>query len=122
MFKSSLLPIVCSGDFDICEPCIKGKMTSKPFFKHWKSSELLEIIHSDICGPLKTKTHRGMEYFITFTDDYSRYGHIYLLKHKSEAIDKFKEYKLEVEKQLGLSIKHLNNDRGGEYEAMDSFL
>ena len=71
MFKSGLLPKVCSDDFDICEPCIKGKMTSKPFFKHWKSSKLLEIIHSDICGPLRTKTHRGMEYFITFTDDYS---------------------------------------------------
>jgi hypothetical protein len=96
-------------------------MISKSFSKHWKSSDLLEVIHSDICGPLRTKTHKGMEYFITFTDDYSRYGHIYLIKYKSEAIEKFKEYKLEVEKQLGRSIKSLNNDRGGEYEAIDSF-
>ena len=62
-----------------------------------------------------------MEYLITFTDDYSRYGHIYLIKHKSDAIEKFKEYKLEVEKQLGRFIKSLNNDRGGEHEAMDNF-
>ena len=47
------------------------KMTSKDFAKHWKSSELLEVIHSDICGRLRTKTHKGMEYFIAFIDDYS---------------------------------------------------
>jgi hypothetical protein len=121
MSKDGLLANIDSEDFNICESCIKGKLTNKSFSKHWKSIELLEIIHSDICGPFRTKTHRGMEYFITFTDDYSRYGHIYLIKHKSKAIEKFKEYKLEVEKQLGRSIKNLNNDRGGEYEAMKFF-
>ena len=83
------------------------------------SLDLLEIVHSDICGSLRTKTHRGMEYFITFTNDYSRYRYIYLLIYKSEAVEKFKEFKLEVENQLGRSIKSLNNDRGGEYEAFD---
>jgi transposase InsO family protein len=121
MSKSGLLPNINSENFNTCETCIKGKMISKFFSKHWKSSDLLEVINSDICGPLRTKTHRGMEYFITFTDDYSRYGRIYHIKHKSETIEKFKEYKLEVEKQLGRSIKSLNNDRGGEYEAVDSF-
>ena len=81
----------------------KEKMTAKPFTKHWQSLELLEVIHSDICGPLRTKTHRGMKYFITFIDDYSRYGYTYLLKHKSEAIEKFRHYKTEVEKHLGRS-------------------
>jgi hypothetical protein len=61
-----------------------------------------------------------MEYCITFIDDYSKYGYIYLIRNKSEAINKFKEFKLEVEKQLGRFIKTLNNDRG-EYEAMDNF-
>jgi hypothetical protein len=121
MSKSGLIPQINLDDFHICEPCIKGKMTAKPFSKCWKSSDLLEIIHSDICGPLRIKTHRGMEYFVTFTDDYSRYGYIYLLKYKSEAVEKFKEFKLEVENQLGRSIKSLNNDRGGEYEAFDQF-
>jgi hypothetical protein len=111
MSKNGLLPNINSEDFNICESCIQGKMISKSFSKHWKSSYLLEVIHSDICGPLRTKTHKGMEYFITFTDDYSRYGHIYLIKHKSETIEKFKEYKLEAKKQLGRSIKSLNNDR-----------
>jgi hypothetical protein len=107
MSKSGLLQKIIYENFNICESCIKGKMTNKSFSKHWKSSELLEVIHSDICGHLRTKTHKGMKYFITFTDDYSRYGHIYLIKHKSKATEKFKEYKLEVEKQLGRSIKKL---------------
>lgn len=62
-----------------------------------------------------------MEYFITFIDDYPQYGYIYPLKHKSKALKKFKNYKTRVEKQLGWSIKSINNDRGGEYEAFDEF-
>ena len=62
-----------------------------------------------------------MEYFITFTDDYSRYRYIYLLKYKSKAVEKFKEFKLEVENQMGRLIKNSNNDRGGEYEAFNQF-
>jgi hypothetical protein len=122
MSKSGLLPHFNSENFNTCESCIKGKMTSKSFSKHWKSSELLEVIHSDICEPFRTKTHRGIEYFITFIDDYSRYGYIYLIINKSEAINKFKEFKLiinkfkkfklEVDKQLGRFIKTLNNDNG----------
>jgi hypothetical protein len=97
MSKSGLIPQINLDDFHTCELCIKGKMTAKPFSKRWKSSYLLEIVHSDICGPLRTKTHRVIKYFATFTDDYSRYGYIYLLKYKSEAVEKFKEFKLEVE-------------------------
>ena len=119
MSKSGLLPKILSENFNIYESCIKGKIANKSFSKQWKSLELFEVIHSNICGPLRTKTHKEMEYFITFTDDYSRYGHIYLIEYKSGAIEKFKEYKLKVENQFGKSIKSLNNDRGGEYEAMD---
>ena len=64
-----------------------------------------------------------MKYFITFIDDYSQYGYVYLLKHKSEALKKkkFKNYKTEVKKQLKRPIKSINNDRGGEYETFDEF-
>ncbi|MDF3568372.1 DDE-type integrase/transposase/recombinase, partial [Enterobacter hormaechei] len=57
----------------------------------------------------------GFTYFITFTDDHSRLGTVYLMKHKSESFEKFKEYRAEVEKQTGKSIKALRSDRGGEY-------
>ena len=57
----------------------------------------------------------GFEYFITFIDDYSRYGYIYLMHRKSEAFEKFKEYKAETEKRLNKCLKKLRSDRGGEY-------
>ncbi|MCQ7056827.1 DDE-type integrase/transposase/recombinase, partial [Clostridioides difficile] len=57
----------------------------------------------------------GFEYFVTFIDDYSRYGYIYLMRHKSECFGKFKEFKAEVENRHGKSIKSLRSDRGGEY-------
>ncbi|KAL4361042.1 hypothetical protein GQ457_04G019040 [Hibiscus cannabinus] len=66
-----------------------------------------------------TYARGGYRYFITFTDDYSRYGYIYLMRHKSEALEKFKEFKNEVQNQHGKSIKALRSDRGGEYLSQD---
>ena len=54
-------------------------------------------------------------YFLTFTNDLSRYGYIYLMKHKSETFEKFKEFQSEVENQRNKKIKFLQSDRGGEY-------
>ena len=63
---------------------------------------------------MSTKAKGGYEYFITFTDDYSRY-YVYLMRRKSEAFEKFKEFRAEVENQLGKRIKAIRSDRGGEY-------
>ena len=52
---------------------------------------------------------------MTFTDDYNKYGYVYLIKHKSETFEKFKDFKQEVKNQLGRKIKMLPSDRGGEY-------
>ena len=52
--------------------------------------------------------------FITFTYDYSRFGYIYPIKKRSEALDKFKIFKAEVENQHNLKIKVVRSDRGGE--------
>jgi hypothetical protein len=71
-------------DFETCESCIEGKMFRKSFSKHWQSIDLLDVIHLDLYGPMRTKTHRGMKYFVTFIDDYSRFGYVYFLKHKSD--------------------------------------
>ncbi|KAL0427692.1 UNVERIFIED_CONTAM: hypothetical protein Slati_2944000 [Sesamum latifolium] len=65
--------------------------------------------------PLNTSARGGFSYFITFTDDHSRYGYVYLMRYKSEAFGRFKEYRLEVENQTGCKIKALRSDRGGEY-------
>ena len=106
------------GDTTIgtCESCLTGKMTKSPFKKKGeRAKDLLELIHSDVCGPMSQSARDGYRYIITFTDDYSRYGYVYLMRHKSEAFDKFKEYKNEVENQLDKRIKTLRTDRGGEY-------
>ena len=84
--------------FDACEPCLLGKMTKTPFFGTMKrATDLLEIIHTDVCDPVSVKARSVYRYFLTFTDDLSRYGYIYLMKHKSETFEKFKEFQSEVE-------------------------
>ena len=79
-----------------------------------RGSDLLEVIHTDISGPYTATLCRNF-YFITFIDDYSRYGYLYLIKEKAESLDKFKIFRTEVEKQLGKVIKVVRSDRGGEY-------
>jgi hypothetical protein len=68
-----------------------------------------------MCGPFNVKSVDGYDSFITFTDDYSCYGYIYPIKERSEALDKFKIFKAEVENQHDLKIKIVRSDRGGEY-------
>jgi hypothetical protein len=69
----------------------------------------------DICGPFPVKYMDGFDSFITFTDDFSRYGYIYPIKERSEALNKFKIFKVEVKNQHNIKIKLVRSDRGGEY-------
>ena len=99
-----------------CECCLKGKMTKSLFTgKGERATEILGLIHTDVCGPMSTTSRGGFSYYITFTDDHSRFGYVYLMKYKSESFERFKEFKNEVEKQTGKQIKTLRSDRGGEY-------
>ena len=91
-------------------------MTKLPFKgKGERVSGPLDLIHIDVCCLVSTHARGGFIYFINFTDDYSRYGYLYLIKYKSKAFEKFKEIMNEVEKQLGRSIKIIRSDRGDEY-------
>ena len=76
---------------------------------------MLGLIHIDVCRPINTCAKRGYSYFIMFIDDLSRYGYVYLMKHKSESFKIFKKFYNEVEKQTKKSIKILWPDQGGEY-------
>ncbi|KAL0313416.1 UNVERIFIED_CONTAM: Retrovirus-related Pol polyprotein from transposon TNT 1-94 [Sesamum radiatum] len=99
-----------------CESCLKGKMTKKPFVGQSAIAKgLLDLVYTDVCGPLSIPARGGFPYFITFTDDHSRYGYVYLMRYKSEAFGRFKEYRLEVDNQTSRNIKALRSDRGGEY-------
>ena len=82
-------------------------MTLRPFKAiGYRAKEVLDLVHTDLCGPMSTSARGGYKYFIIFIDDYSRYGYIYLM-HKSEAFEKFEEFKAEVENHRGKSIKSL---------------
>jgi hypothetical protein len=68
-------------------------------------TDVLELIHTDIYGPFPPATRNGHVFFISFIDDYSRYGYIYLIKEKAQVLDTFKSFKSEVELQLNKRIK-----------------
>nr|GFB60612.1 hypothetical protein [Tanacetum cinerariifolium] len=114
--REGLLESINDESFDKCESCISGKMTKKPFNNNIeRATDLLGLIHTDVCGPLRHVSRKGASYFLTFIDDFNRYGYVYLLKHKYEVFENFKVFKSEVELQLGKKIKALRSDRGGEY-------
>ncbi|GKF39636.1 retrotransposon protein, putative, ty1-copia subclass [Tanacetum coccineum] len=91
-------------------------MARKPFpYQVERAKDLLGLIYTDVCGPFRTVSREGVNYFITFTDDFSRYGFVYLMKHKHEVFETFKVFQNEVENQLGKKIKAIRSNRGGEY-------
>ncbi|GJZ20300.1 retrotransposon protein, putative, ty1-copia subclass [Tanacetum coccineum] len=102
--------------FEKCVSCMSGKMARKPYSHQVeRAKDLLGLIHTDVCGPFMIMPRQGASYFITFTDDFIRYGYVYLLKHKHEVFETFKVFQKKVENQLGKTIKSLRSDRGGEY-------
>ena len=72
-------------------------------------------MYTDICDPFLTVSWNDHRYFITFVDNYSRYGYLYLIHKKSQSLDMFKIYKAEVKNQQNRKIKATRSDRGGEY-------
>jgi hypothetical protein len=93
LHSDGILPLFDLESFDKCEAFLMGKMTKTSFNGYVeRANDLLEIIHSDVCGPMSTPARGGFLYFVTFTDDLSRYRYIYLMKQKSETFEKFKEF------------------------------
>nr|GEU90936.1 hypothetical protein [Tanacetum cinerariifolium] len=67
------------------------KMTKSPFTGSCERGEgLLDIVHTDMCGPFQSATKDGKCYYVTFTHDFSRYGYVYLIKHMSDTFKVFK--------------------------------
>nr|GEW24979.1 hypothetical protein [Tanacetum cinerariifolium] len=103
-----------------CVSCMSRKMARKPYSHQVeRAKNLLGLIHTDVCGPFKIVSRQGASYFVTFTDDFSRYGYVYQLKHKHEVFETFKIFQKEVENQLEKTIKSLRFDRGGEYMSQE---
>ena len=110
------LPIVAELQ-DVCEGCVTGKLHREKFSRAetWRAKLPLELVHTDLCGPMQNESMGGNRYFITFIDDFSRMCWVYFLRNKSDALNVFRKFKLFVEMQSGHKLKKLRSDRGGEY-------
>jgi hypothetical protein len=110
-----VLPYICKavtslpelkGDHEgVCNGCAQGKNIKNPFPKRDNKAErVLELIHSDVCGPMPLSSISGYVYYVSFIDDYSRKTWIYFLKSKDEVFSKFKEFKALILAHLGLPL------------------
>src|ERR1043165_7930307 len=101
----------------LCEGCLVRKQSRNSFISTMpmRSSCILEVVHSDVCGPFEEHTIGGNRYFVSFVDDFSRKFWIYVIQGKDEVFEIFKRFKILVENQSEKKIKVLQTDGGGEY-------
>ena len=111
------LPTTITAPQKLCSNCLVGKQHRENIPKKslWKSTHKLQLIHSDICGPITPTSNSNKRYILSFIDDFSRKTWIFFLNQKSEAFVMFKSFKACVEKEAGASIQCLRTDRGGEF-------
>lgn len=100
-----------------CHACQLGKLHKLPFDKPVVKVNRRpgEFVHSDVCGPMQTRSLGGAEYFVTFKDDATAFRHVYFLKHKADVLYRFIEFERMLSNKFGRSIKTLRADNGCEY-------
>lgn len=105
----------------VCIGCMVGKQNRAPFSRKstWRAARHLQLVHSDLCGPISPESHGNKRYILTFTDDFSRKVWVYFLREKGETFGIFKIFKIMVEKESGLQICSLRTDRGGEFNSKE---
>ena len=114
------LTLISSRKLSFYEACVEGKQHKSKFNTSTsKCSEILGLIHSDVCGKVDPSSLGGAQYFFTFIDDCSRYTWVYVLKSKDKVLKKFKEWKCITEKSLGQKVKILRTDNGGKYTSKE---
>ena len=101
----------------ICTSCQLGKhaRTKMPKETTFHASKILQLVHSDVCGPFRTNSLGGARYFVTFIDDYSKKIWIYFITNKSQVLSKFQHLVNFLENSTGRRIQALRTDNGGEY-------
>lgn len=120
--KSMVKDLPTIGDLKgVCEGCQLGKMHRQPFptGNAWRASQKLQLVHTDVCGPMRTPSLDNSRYFILFIDDFSRMTWVYFLKERSEVFRTFQKFKKMVENQSGCQIQTLRSDRGTEYTSKE---
>jgi transposase InsO family protein len=105
-----------------CDICIRGKLTRKSFKSiptEKKPTRMLEVVSSDVTGPVTPSTHDNKRYYVSFIDHFSHFTVVYLITQKSEVFDKLKEYEEMVKAKFGTRICRLRCDNGGEYSSKE---
>lgn len=114
--KDGLIGLLEEESYPSCELYILGKMARSSFDGYVeRAAKVLELVHINICGPYNEMARGGFLYFITFIDDYSWYSYVYVMKCKLESLEMFREFRAQVEKQIGKHIKVLRSDHRGKY-------
>ena len=111
-----------NGDASTCTGCLLGKQHRKPFPSlppDHKRQTKLELIHTDLCGPMSIASPSRKKYLLTFIDDCTRRIWVCFLHSKSEVLTCFQHFKSAVETETGLAIKAVRSDNGGEYTSND---
>ena len=109
----------------VCENCQLGKSHKLPFTKEvQRNTEPGEMIHTDVCGPMKDTSLGGARFFAVFKDNASGFRHVYFLKHKGDVFERFVIYEKEIRNKFGRPMRRLRSDNGREYvnERMTSYL
>ncbi|HEV7735797.1 MAG TPA: reverse transcriptase domain-containing protein, partial [Chlamydiales bacterium] len=117
--KNTIIGIqLTSNEITECDACVQGKLKRLEVAKERMTSlatKFGEHIHSDVWGPTEKETLGGKKYFVSYTDDHTRWTTVYLLRQKSEVFATFKAYHKWVNTHLKVPILRLHSDRGGEY-------
>ena len=102
------------GENEINDGYVKTKLhrsSLRPSIR--KTSRILELVHTHICGPVIPATSSGYRYVMVMLDDYSGFTKIYLLRDKSEAKKKLQEYISEAKMQFGREPEIMRSDKAG---------
>ncbi|GMF27787.1 unnamed protein product [Phytophthora fragariaefolia] len=131
--KMHVLPRACGGlpplnhegdcDIAVCGGCAQGKMTTTPFARksgsEVKTHGPLEVVNTDVTGPMKPISMGGARYVITFIDDVSRFVYVYLLASKALVFDRFRAFKALAETQMGCKLAPYSPQQNGLAERMN---
>ena len=103
-----------------CEGCIAGKEKRRTFkLSGRRASHPLEIIHSDLAGPMETTSIGGNQFFVIFVDDHTRHTWVASMKTKDQTLEIFKVFAAMIQKRTGRDIRVFRSDRGGEFMSAD---
>lgn len=110
----------------VCKGCALGKQHRKTFpqGKRKRESQIGELIHADLCGPITPVSYGGAKYFLLLKDDASSYAFVYPIKTKDEVLNRLQRFVLDWKRECQMPIRRLRTDCGTEFvnEAADEWL